>query len=160
MRRGGDLRWRRPRRPATRLDHVPALLGEAATFGITGLDGLSAFGRALVDGDDPERTLESLLPKPVDHVLLQADLTAIAPGPLEQELARQLALLADVESRGGATVYRFDASSVRRAARSARAAPSCTSVSLGSTAAARSKNSSAFAGSLASVRRPRPARAP
>ncbi|HET7350784.1 MAG TPA: helicase-associated domain-containing protein [Marmoricola sp.] len=109
------LRWRRPRRPTTRLDHVPALLGEVATFGITGLDGLSAFGRALVDGGDPERALESLLPEPVDHVLLQADLTAIAPGPLEQELARQLALLADVESRGGATVYRFDASSVRRA---------------------------------------------
>ena len=59
--------------------------------------------------------LEELLPAPVDHVLLQADLTAIAPGPLEQELARQLALVADVESRGGATVYRFAASSVRRA---------------------------------------------
>ena len=54
-------------------------------------------------------------PAPVDHVLLQADLTAIAPGPLEQDLARQLALVADVESRGGATVYRFAASSVRRA---------------------------------------------
>jgi hypothetical protein len=48
-------------------------------------------------------------------VLIQADLTAIAPGPLEQELARRLALVADVESRGGATVYRFAASSVRRA---------------------------------------------
>ena len=48
-------------------------------------------------------------------MLLQADLTAIAPGPLEQELARKLALVADVESRGGATVYRFAASSVRRA---------------------------------------------
>ena len=48
-------------------------------------------------------------------MLLQADLTAIAPGPLEQELARKLSLVADVESRGGATVYRFAASSVRRA---------------------------------------------
>ena len=28
------------------------------------------------------------LPHPVDHVLLQADLTAVAPGPLEAELAR------------------------------------------------------------------------
>ena len=46
------------------------------------------------------------LPRPVDHVLLQADLTAVAPGPLETEVARRLHLLADVESRGGATVYR------------------------------------------------------
>ena len=63
----------------------------------------------------PSEALETLLPEPVDHVLLQADLTAIAPGPLEQELARKLSLVADVESRGGATVYRFAASSVRRA---------------------------------------------
>jgi hypothetical protein len=48
-------------------------------------------------------------------VLLQADLTAIAPGPLEHEVASKLALVADVESRGGATVYRFAAGSVRRA---------------------------------------------
>ena len=32
-----------------------------------------------------------LLPPPVDHVLLQADLTAVAPGPLEDDLARDLA---------------------------------------------------------------------
>jgi hypothetical protein len=51
----------------------------------------------------------------VDHVLLQADLTAVAPGPLEPALAREFALLADVESRGGATVYRFSPASVRRA---------------------------------------------
>ncbi|UUZ57808.1 helicase-associated domain-containing protein [Nocardioides sp. B-3] len=45
----------------------------------------------------------------------RADLTAVAPGPLETELARTLHLLADVESRGGATVYRFTNGSVRRA---------------------------------------------
>ena len=59
--------------------------------------------------------LAPLLPDPVDHVLLQADLTAVAPGPLEQELARHLGTVADVESRGGATVYRFTEGSVRRA---------------------------------------------
>ena len=59
--------------------------------------------------------LEPLLPEPVDHVLLQADLTAVAPGPLDQQLARQLATVADIESRGGATVYRFTETSVRRA---------------------------------------------
>jgi hypothetical protein len=48
-------------------------------------------------------------------VLLQADLTAVAPGPLEPDLARRLQVAAEVESRGGATVYRFTAASVRRA---------------------------------------------
>ena len=56
-----------------------------------------------------------MLPEPVDHVLIQADLTAVAPGPLESSLARRLQLVADVESRGGATVYRFTSGSVRRA---------------------------------------------
>ena len=109
------MRWRRPRRSAIRLAQVVPTITEAALLGITGLDGVSSFGRALVDGEDPAKTLDDLLPAPVDHILLQADLTAIAPGPLEQELARKLALVADVESRGGATVYRFAASSVRRA---------------------------------------------
>ena len=54
------------------------------------------------------------LPAPVKHVLLQADLTAIAPGPLEGALAQFMRLVADVESRGGATVYRFTPDSVRR----------------------------------------------
>ncbi|WSB91790.1 helicase C-terminal domain-containing protein [Streptomyces cellulosae] len=61
------------------------------------------------------RLLEPLLPEPLDHVLLQADLTAVAPGPLERPLADVLGVLADVESKGGATVYRFTPASVRRA---------------------------------------------
>jgi hypothetical protein len=80
---------------------------------------MSAHGRALMGPDDPLHhappALAPLLPEPVDHILLQADLTAVAPGPLAQDLARHLAVLADVESRGGATVYRFTESSVRRA---------------------------------------------
>lgn len=61
------------------------------------------------------RALAPLLPEPLDHVLLQADLTAVAPGPLQRPLADMLDLLADVESKGGATVYRFTPASVRRA---------------------------------------------
>ncbi|TXS16286.1 DNA-binding protein, partial [Streptomyces sp. adm13(2018)] len=59
--------------------------------------------------------LAPLLPEAVDHVLLQADLTAVAPGPLRRPLSDALAVLADVESKGGATVYRFTPGSVRRA---------------------------------------------
>ncbi|CAL9495473.1 hypothetical protein SUDANB6_03336 [Streptomyces sp. enrichment culture] len=68
------------------------------------------------------RALAPLLPEPLDHVLLQADLTAVAPGPLERPLAEMLDLLADVESKGGATVYRFTPGSVRRALDSGRTA--------------------------------------
>ncbi|MER7789918.1 helicase C-terminal domain-containing protein [Streptomyces sp. NPDC097640] len=68
------------------------------------------------------RLLAPLLPQPLDHVLLQADLTAVAPGPLERPLAAMLGVLADVESKGGATVYRFTPASVRRALDAGRAA--------------------------------------
>ncbi|WP_225824548.1 helicase-associated domain-containing protein [Streptomyces naphthomycinicus] len=68
------------------------------------------------------RLLAPLLPEPLDHVLLQADLTAVAPGPLQRPLADMLGVLADVESKGGATVYRFTPASVRRALDSGRTA--------------------------------------
>ncbi|MEV5312709.1 helicase-associated domain-containing protein [Streptomyces sp. NPDC052610] len=68
------------------------------------------------------RLLGPLLPEPLDHVLLQADLTAVAPGPLQRPLAETLGVLAEVESKGGATVYRFTPASVRRALDAGRAA--------------------------------------
>ncbi|MFI2434465.1 helicase-associated domain-containing protein [Streptomyces sp. NPDC018693] len=68
------------------------------------------------------RRLAPLLPEPLDHVLLQADLTAVAPGPLQRPLAETLDVLAEVESKGGATVYRFTPASVRRALDAGRAA--------------------------------------
>ncbi len=110
------IRWQQPRRPAARDAMAEAAVTEAATLGVVALDALATHGRRLLE--DPaaaEAALAPLLPEPVDHVLLQADLTAVAPGPLESALARRLALLADVESRGGATTYRFRPASVRRA---------------------------------------------
>ncbi|MGW6455619.1 helicase-associated domain-containing protein [Streptomyces sp. NPDC055078] len=76
------------------------------------------------DGDIAAATaaLAPMLPRPLDHVLLQADLTAVAPGPLERPLAETLSVLADVESKGGATVYRFTPGSVRRALDAGRSA--------------------------------------
>ena len=111
------VEWLRPRRPRSRADQVVWALAEAAALGVTGLGGLSTAGRSLLAGEDAKatETLDPLLPQPVDHVLIQADLTAVAPGPLESAMARRLQLVADVESRGGATVYRFTPGSVRRA---------------------------------------------
>ncbi|MFF0477098.1 helicase C-terminal domain-containing protein [Streptomyces sp. NPDC004284] len=118
-------------------------LAEAELLGLTGRGALSAPARALLNlplaeaatlSDHGGRVelsvaagraatlLAPLLPEAVDHVLLQADLTAVAPGPLRRPLADALAVLADVESKGGATVYRFTPGSVRRALDSGRSA--------------------------------------
>ncbi|NBE94812.1 hypothetical protein FE391_13500 [Nonomuraea sp. KC401] len=110
------LAWEQPRRRGPMREQLTEFaLREAEQVGVTGLGALSGHGRALVDGDDAAAMLAPLLPEPVDHVLLQADLTAVAPGPLTSELNRWMALTADVESKGGATVYRFSEGSVRRA---------------------------------------------
>jgi hypothetical protein len=110
------LRWRTPRR-ADRLAPVPAMLGEAARLGIVVGGVLSTAGRGLLSrGEDGAADgMRGHLPEPVDHVLAQPDLSLIAPGPLVSELADTLAVVADVESSGGATVFRVSESSVRRA---------------------------------------------
>lgn len=55
------------------------------------------------------------LPAAVNHILLQADLTAVAPGYLAPELSERLLLMSDAEGQGPASIYRFSASSIRRA---------------------------------------------
>lgn len=110
------LAWEQPRRRGPLREQLTEFaLREAEQLGLTGLGTLSGHGRALLAGDGAASVLDPLLPEPVDHVLLQADLTAVAPGPLTSELNRWMTLAADVESKGGATVYRFAESSVRRA---------------------------------------------
>jgi len=98
-------------------------LAEGTVLGVVALDALSDPGRALLTASERlVAALRATLPAPIDHVLLQADLTAVAPGPLEAGLARELDLAADVESAGGATVYRFSERSVRRALDAGRSA--------------------------------------
>jgi hypothetical protein len=112
------LVWRSPRRGGRMREVLPTwFLDEAATLGLTGRGGLSGFARLLLKDQDKDaaRSLRALIPEPLDHVLVQPDLTIIAPGPLERPLARELALVADVESTGGATVYRVTEATVRRA---------------------------------------------
>ncbi|MBM9505176.1 helicase C-terminal domain-containing protein [Actinacidiphila acididurans] len=133
------LRWLRPLRPgadALRTDLLRWTLRDAETLGLTGRGALAAHARPLIAPAGPDgrehdasaaaeqaaRLLAPLLPEPLDHVLLQADLTAVAPGPLISPLAETLGVLADVESKGGATVYRFTPDSVRRALDAGRTA--------------------------------------
>lgn len=120
----GLLAWRAPRQGGRLRDEVVRwTLSEATVLGVVALDALSTPGRTLLT--DPARAAAALrvaLPDPVDHVLLQADLTAVAPGPLEPELERELGLVGEVESAGGATVYRFTETTVRRALDAGRTA--------------------------------------
>ncbi|MEN3359854.1 MAG: hypothetical protein V7637_3836, partial [Mycobacteriales bacterium] len=116
------LAWLAPRRGGQQADVVAAVLAEAELIGVTGRGALTSYGRLLLAGEDPTARLASRLPEPVDHVLVQADLTVIAPGPLEPELAREMGAVADVESAGAATVYRVTEATVRRALDAGRAA--------------------------------------
>ncbi|HEX6756632.1 MAG TPA: helicase-associated domain-containing protein [Mycobacteriales bacterium] len=119
------LAWQAPRRAGQRVDAIAAVLAEAEILGVTGRGALTSYGRGLLAGEDLAKvaaSLERRLPDPVDHVLVQADLTVVAPGPLEVDLARQMALVAEVESAGGATVYRVTEATVRRALDAGRAA--------------------------------------
>ncbi|MGV9413018.1 helicase-associated domain-containing protein [Nocardia sp. NPDC003693] len=112
------LAWRQPRwRRHYRAEAVERTLAEAQALGLVARGAITSAGRALLHGspEDAESEMTAALPAPVDHVLVQADLTIIAPGPLVPDLQDRMSLVADVESAGAATVYRVSENSVRRA---------------------------------------------
>lgn len=111
--------WRRPRW-AVRLqpDPVGGLLTEAHALGMLGRGAIATPARLLLAGaatDEIVAAMTKVLPAPIDHFLVQADLTVIVPGPLERDLAEQLAAVAAVESAGAAMVYRVSEPTIRRA---------------------------------------------
>jgi hypothetical protein len=110
------LDWRAPLRRNSSLQDELAewTLREAEWLGITGQGSISKYGIGFLDGEDLD-LINQDLPKTVDHILIQSDNTAIAPGPLEHEISQSLAMMAEIESRGGATVYRFSEATIRRA---------------------------------------------
>jgi hypothetical protein len=114
------LVWRRPRW-SRRLQPGPVadLLDEAHFLGLVGRGAISTPGRALLDDatDDAAvvAAMTRALPKPIDHFLVQADMTVVVPGPLERRVAEELAAVATVESAGTAMVYRISEQSIRHA---------------------------------------------
>lgn len=113
-----QLQWDRPRQPRSWGTLIAWAIEDATRLGLVARGALTPAGRAIADGATTEQlaaTIEPDLPAPLDHILIQGDLTAVAPGPVESEIARDLQLLADVESHGHATTYRFSSGSVRRA---------------------------------------------
>lgn len=110
------LDWHKPRRSSlVRKTAVQAIVDEAAAIGITALGALTSFGRKVVELEDPVTALNAHIPAPIDHIIIQADLTALAPGRLPAAQSRTMAVLSDVESTGVATTYRFTENSIRRA---------------------------------------------
>ncbi len=111
----GYLNWHRPRRTSgVRTHAVAALMAESEAIGVTGAGGLTSFGRSLVEHLDAGAALGANLPSPIDHIIVQADLTALAPGRLPASPRRTMSILADIESTGVATTYRFTEVSIRR----------------------------------------------
>ena len=114
------LIWRRPRW-ARRLQPQPVadLLAESHALGLVGRGAISTPGRALLDETDaPEIAVQAMnraMPAPIDHFLVQADLTVVVPGPLRRDLTDDLATVATVESAGTAMVYRISEQSIRHA---------------------------------------------
>lgn len=113
----GRVAWHRPRLGRLRDTVARSTLDEASWLGICAIGALSDAGAMLLrtGAGAAADALAPQLPEPVDTLLLQADLTAVAPGPLTAEVSRGMGVVADVESHGGATVYRFSGTSVRRA---------------------------------------------
>src|SRR2546430_10284532 len=74
-------------------------------------DPFGGLGTAGPAGSGAVELLDRLVPPPVDHVLVQADLTVVLPGPAEPDLAGELALATEAES---AHMYRGTADSVPR----------------------------------------------
>jgi hypothetical protein len=110
--------WHRPRLrrslgEAQRL--VEWVWSEAGRLGLAALEAVSSF-TIMINTEDPmpERLID-LFPTPIEEIIVQADLTAVAPGPLTSQVAQDLRLLAQQESRGAGGVFRFSADSLRGA---------------------------------------------
>lgn len=131
------VRWRRPRRHPELVRHgTRVACEEGRVLGIVADGALTAPGRGLWSGwtrgieaadvvsdpvlaDEPVTAaalveLGAALPPPAHDILLQGDRTAVVPGRLEGPTSDLMRACADLESRGGAAVFRFTDASVRR----------------------------------------------
>lgn len=111
------LAWRQPRRSSGQAQLAESILAETDALGLTAAGGLTGYTRTLLAGSASaaQAALDHALPDPVDHFLVQPDLTVVVPGPPEPSLGAELGLVADLESTGGASVYRITERSVRQA---------------------------------------------
>ncbi|MBU4464960.1 MAG: helicase-associated domain-containing protein [Actinobacteria bacterium] len=95
-------------------DRATTLQRRARRWGLVTADGAEPpWTRSARTGGPPDTAaLVSLIPAEIDRVYLQADLTAISPGPLLPGLDLRLRSMAHRESRAQASTYRFSADSL------------------------------------------------
>ncbi len=132
---GDALAWHRPRLTGDGVNTEPAAeftgsaWHEAAWLGLVALGAPTALIAALEaqaapgDGAFDDTELAAQFPATVQEIVLQNDLTAVAPGPLSHAVVSELRLLADQESRGAGGVFRFSSRSLQRAMSAGRSAP-------------------------------------
>ena len=112
------IRWEEPDLDGPDLPALVArMLADAEFLGVTGRGALTSAGRALLAPEPTQVPVGEAVewPRMVDRVVVQADLTATAMGPLTREAERRLAELADLESAGTASIFRFSGDSLQRA---------------------------------------------
>ena len=121
-----NVTWSSPRRWAYRyvankpvgfpaVELVTDVLDELALLGLARADALTEAGRAALVGSPDDAIAATGFPEPVAVYTVSGDLTAVAPGEIDPRVLRLLEAMADTESRGAATVYRFTEAAIRRA---------------------------------------------
>ncbi|MFI1704368.1 helicase-associated domain-containing protein [Streptomyces griseoruber] len=116
---GPLIAWHRPLAHPSPQDGTPfaTVIREAEILGVLARGALSALGIHLRTSDMEGLGIECrrLLPSATATARIGADLTAVVTGTPSARLAALLDSLADRETSGTASVWRFNASSVRRA---------------------------------------------
>ncbi|MEW2566087.1 helicase-associated domain-containing protein [Streptomyces sp. NPDC047070] len=116
---GPLIAWHRPLAHASPADGTPfaTVIREAEILGVLAHGALSALGIHLRTGDMEGLGIECrrLLPSATATARIGADLTAVVTGTPSARLAGLLDSLANRETSGTASVWRFDAGSIRRA---------------------------------------------
>ena len=104
-----------PRRRGNRREEVARVtLREAEWVGVSHGEILSEAGTGITSDNAPVASSNLKLPTEVADFLIQGDLTVIAAGPLPLDVGEKLHAIADIESRGAASVYRFSAETIDR----------------------------------------------
>lgn len=117
-----NVNWKAPGRWVDVADPqsaVDAVLEEAALLGLLRGGVLTDYARAALapdaTTDSISEAMASVFPPTITTFTVQGDLTALAPSELQPSVRAELGVLADIESRGAASLYRFSEASLRRA---------------------------------------------
>lgn len=116
---GPLIAWRRPLADSSPQDGTPfaGVIREAELLGVLARGALSALGIHLRTGDTEGLSIECrrLIPSATAVARIGADLTAVVTGTPSTRLTALLDSVADRETSGTASVWRFSARGIRRA---------------------------------------------